>query len=443
VIDVSDIAQTGEYLIAKSPDNGWYYAKITEDLEQPQWESLVTPDPTGKLNVIGEMAYQVDDTDVFWVDALLCNSAEVDDVNPFAIYVDPRDDEVKIKEWTNTLPDDEDGTPNSMPRAGVCTMWGDFLVLGDIIWKADPDQPLTSGNVSRYRHALWFSIPGRPDRWDPIDVIEMGQKSGNNLVQGMHPLEAGLIVVTKSLVVLLQGPPDDFIYRELRSGISNTTRYGIASWPFQGGVVWADAENGVWFTNGEVVLRLDEVVDLKDCTAVATWNQYIFVSTRNDVRAFRIIGESGAWTTLAETFAFSKMTRTDKLLFGLELADSDRKIAVFDLISEQRGVFDGRLVRSTIRTRPLPGFGHDVVFWHRAGVRAKGLGRVVRFVSRPSANPDDRGYEVRISGDLRRRFDYVFDCHGPSIEATFDVDFEGDVTVEHMTVWEHGGRTEK
>ena len=443
MIDISDIAQIGQYLIAKSPNNGWYYAEIPADLEQPSWQSLTTPDMTGKLQVIGEMAYQVDDTDVFWVDALLCNSAEVDDVDPFAIYVDPRDNELKIKQWSNTLPDDEDGTPDSMPRAGVCTMWGDFLVLGDIIWKADPDQPLTSGNVSRYRHALWFSIPGRPDRFDPIDVIEMGQKSGNNLVQGMHPLEAGLVVITKSLVVLLQGPPNDFIYRELRSGISNTERHGTTSWPFQGGAVWADAENGVWFTNGEVVLRLDEVVDLRGCTAIASWNQYIIVSTREDVKVFRVIEDSGAWTTLAETFPFSKIVRNEGLLFGLELSSSDRKIAVFDLLNEERGFFDGKPVRSIVRTRPLPGFGHEVVFWHRAGLRAKGSGRIVRFVSRPSANANERGYETRLNGNLRRRFDYVFDCHGPSIEATFDAEFRGDVTVEHMTVWEHRGRTEK
>jgi hypothetical protein len=37
----------------------------------------------------------------------------------------------------------------------------------------------------------------------------------------------------------------------------------------------------------------------------------------------------------------------------------------------------------------------------------------------------------------------VFDAHGPSIEATFDVEFDGDVSVEHMTVWEHGGRLDK
>jgi hypothetical protein len=164
--------------------SGWYYADIPNDLEPPIWTKLITPDLNGKLRPIGTMAYQVVDTEVFWVDAILCNSATVEDVNPFAIYVDPRDNIIKTKEWSNTFPDDEDGTSDSMPRAGRCTMWGDFLVLGDIIWKADPDQPFASGNKSRYRHGLWFSIPGKTDTFDPIDTVFTGQKAGANVVQG-------------------------------------------------------------------------------------------------------------------------------------------------------------------------------------------------------------------------------------------------------------------
>lgn len=443
-LEISDVARIGQYVVAKSPGSGWYFSELDNSLEQPAWEEITTPDTQGELSVIGEMAYQVvDGSDVFWVDALLCNSSTVETVNPFAIYVDPRDDLLKIKEWSNTFPNDEEGTADSMPRAGKCTMWGDFLVLGDIIWKADPDEAFNSTNKSRYSHALWFSIPGKPDTWDPIDVIEMGQKSGENITQGLHPLEAGLVVVTKSLVVLLQGPPDDFIYRELRSGISNTETYGSTSWSFIGAVVWADKENGVWLTNGESVSRIDELVNLKNCTSVCAYNEYLFVSTDKNVRVFRALSEGGAWTTLSEVFPFSKIIERNGFLFGLGLATSSDNIAVFNLKSKTRGKFDDRQIPSVIRTRPLPGFGHRVVFWHRFGVRAKGSGRISKTVSRPSADLSDRGFETRINGNLSRRFDYVFDAHGPSVEATFDVEFRGDVTVEHMTIWEHGGRLQK
>jgi hypothetical protein len=397
---------------------------------------------------------------------LLCNSATVDNVNPFALYIDPRDELVKVKEWTNTFPDDADGTSDAMPRAGRCTMWGDFLVLGDIIWKSDPDESFNNTNDSRYRHGLWFSIPGKTDTWDPIDTVFMGQKAGANVVQGIFPLEPGLLVVTCTLVALLQGSPDDFIYRELRTGISNCGRNGVAAWASKGGVVWSDQNDYVWFTNGEIFQRLDEAIEIEDARSVAAVQEYLFVSTPADTHVFRLYEEGGGWTRLTGTFGFLKMVATPKFLFGLEAREAqgsfildsetnglldgddvlwtaDRLMTAFDFLDENRGMFNMQKLRSVIRTRPLPGFGHAVRFWHRFGIRAKGTGKVLKGISRPSADASERGYEERINGDLRRRGDYIFDAHGPSFEATFDVEFDGDVTVEHMTVWEHGGKLER
>jgi hypothetical protein len=150
------------------------------------------------------------DGDTFWVDGLLCNSATVTDVDSFMVYIDPRNGAPAVKSWSNYYPTDEGGTADSMPRAGRCTMWGDFLVLGDIVWNADDTQPLTESNSARFRHGLWFSIPAKTDTWDPVDTVFTGQKSGNNVVQGLFPLEQGLLVVTCSLVAMLQGSPDDF-----------------------------------------------------------------------------------------------------------------------------------------------------------------------------------------------------------------------------------------
>jgi len=468
-VNIDDFAVLGNKLFAVSSASGvsgWYYADIPNDLNPPEWTKIVTPDPDGKMRVAGNMAYQVVDTDVFWVDALLCNSATVDDVNPFAIYVDPRNGLVQTKEWTNTFPDDVDGTSDSMPRAGRCTMWGDFLVLGDIIWKADPDASFDGTNKSRYRHGLWFSIPGKTDTFDPIDTVFTGQKAGANVVQGIFPLEPGLLVVTCTLVALLQGSPDDFIYRELRSGISNCGRNGVSSWPTKGGVVWSDQNDYVWFTNGEVFQRLDEAIDIDGARSVAAQGEYLFVSTPKDTHVFRLYEEGGGWTRLTGLFGFNKMVATTRFLFGIEAKDpvgsfildsltngdldsqdvlwsADRFMTAFDFLDENRGMFNMQKLRSVIRTRPLPGFGHAVRFWHRYGVRAKGTGVVVKGISRPSADPTERGYTERIRGNLKSRGDYIFDAHGPSFEATFDVEFDGDVTVEHMTVWEHGGKLER
>jgi hypothetical protein len=469
-IGIEDFGIITGWILAVSSDSqseGWYIGKLEEGLQTPEWQKLTTPDLDGELRVAGRMAYKVvDDTDSFWVDALLCNSATVTDVSPFAVYIDPRDNQPKIKDWTNSYPADEGGTADSMPHAGVCAMWGDFLVLGDIVWNTDDTQPLTESNSTRFRHGLWFSIPGKTDTWDPVDTVFTGQKAGANVIQAIYPLEPGLLVISCTLVSLLQGSPDDFIYRELREGISNCGRSGSAAWPTKGGVVWSDRQGYVWFSNGEVFQRIDEAIELENTRSVAAVGEYVLVSTEEQTHVFRLYEEGGGWTRLSKPSGFKKMVASPQVLVGIEakdvvgsfllddevfgLLDGDDFlwgaapiITAYEFENPNRGTFDGSALRSKISTRPLPGFGHNVRFWHRFGVRAKGNGKIVSATSRPSANRNVRGFVTRVNGDLRRRFDYIFDSHGPSIEATYDVEFEGDVTVEHVTVWEHGGKLER
>lgn len=470
--NISDFGILDDYLLAVSSDSqfaGWYIAQIPEDLAQPEWITLSTPDTSGRMRIAGAMALQVtEDGSTFWVDALLCNSATETTIDNFAVYISPTTSLPVVKVWTNHYPATEGGEADSMPYAGRCTMWGDFLVLGDIIWNTDDTIPLTEGNSSRYSHGLWFSEPGKTTTWDPTNTVFVGQKAGGNVVQGMFPLESGLVVVTCTLVALLDGSPDDYVYRELRSGISNCGRNGVSSWQNKGGIVWADANDYVWFTNGESFIRLNAAVEINNVVSVTAVGEYLFVSTPETVHVYREYGgESAGWTRMTGTFGFSKMIATREALFGLEdkpavgsfilddevygiLNDTDnllwgslRRISVFDFTSDERGKYNGRNLRSKIRSRPLPGSGHDVVFWHRYGVRAAGSGKVVKGVARPSSDIAERGYDTRLSGRFSDRKDYVFDAHGPSLEATFDVEFEGDVTVEHLTVWSHEGATER
>jgi hypothetical protein len=475
---IRDFGVVGNYLLAVSDGagaSGWYITEIPNNLEQPTWIALDTPDTNGRLRVAGIMALQVtEDGSTFWVDALLCNSASVTDIDNFAVYIHPETKEPQVKVWTQHYPSDEDGTPDSMPYAGICTMWGDFLILGDIIWNADDSQPLTESNSSRYSHGLWFSEPGKTDRWEPINTVFVGQKAGGNVVQGLFPLEVGLLVVTCTLVASLRGSPSDFIYQELRQGISNCGRNGVAAWPNKGGVVWADRNDYVWFTNGEDFVRMDDPIRINDARSVACVGEYLFVSTEDDVHVYRMYTDnvysikeeySSGWTRMNVPFGYAKMLANQRFLFGIEARDdagsfilddeiygllddennllwgADRVLTVFDLLSDDRGKFNNRPIISTIRTRPLPGAGHSLSFWHRFGVRASGSGRVRSVTSRPSADPAERGLVTRSSLKLADRKDYVFDAHGPSLEATFDFEFDGDVTVEHVTVWSHRGAT--
>lgn len=476
--NIIDFEILGDYLVAVSSDNassGWHYAFIPNDLSVPTWETLTTPDTNGVMRIAGKMALQVTkNSETYWVDAILANSATETNVDNFAIYVDPNTGLIEIKQWTNHYPDTEGGVADSMPYAGRCTMWGDYLVLGDVVWNADDSQPLSESNSSRYSHGLWFSVPGKTDTWDPIDTVFVGQKSGGNVVQGMFPLENGLMVVTCTLVSMLQGAPGDFIYRELRAGISNCGRNGVAYWQNKGGVVWADKSDYVWFTNGEDFIRIDNPIKINDAKSVAAVGEYVFVATSDDVHVYRMYTDnvysiredySAGWTRMNVEFGFVKMIATQSALFGVQDTDplgsfilddpvygllddpsstlwgNLRKIAVFDFDNENRGTFNGIPVRSIIRTRPLPGIGHDVVFWHRFGVRGSGTGKLRRTTSRPSSDEKERGLVETINGRFDNRKDYVMDAHGPSLEATFEAEFDGDVTIEHMTVWSHSGAT--
>lgn len=467
-MNVIDFDVVSNHIFAVT-DDGWYYAELPDDLTQPEWYKFSTPDSDGKLRIIGTMALQVvEDGSTIWVEALLANSVTDLDVNPFAMYISPATGLAAYKEWTNFYPDAEGGTDNAMPRAGRCEMWGDFLVLGDIIWKADSSQAFSNSNASRYSHGLWFSQPGNSDKWDPIDTVFVGQKSGGNVVQGLFPLERGLLVITCTLVSILAGTPDEFSYRELRAGISNCGRNGVANWPNSGGVVWADNNDDIWWTNGEGFSRINQRVQMNDIRSIACINNYVIASSSEIIHVFRIYGNetSGGWTRLSTPYGCFKMLATDDFLLGLEdrkivgtfvlddpvfglldegntLWGDARRIIAFDFNSEDRGMFDGQKVISTIRSKPLPGQGHDTTFWHKFGIRAAGTGTLRKAVSRASADVTKRGYETRLYGRLSSRKDYVFDAHGPSLEATFDVEFDGDVIAEHMTVWAHSGAAKR
>lgn len=468
-MNVKDFDIVSDYIFA-STDNGWYYAAMPSDLTAPTWEAFTTPDAEGKLSIIGTMALQItEDGSTFWVEALLANDVTNLDVNPFAMYISPTTGLPSYKEWTNFYPDADGGTDDAMPRAGRCEMWGDFLILGDIIWKADSSLAFDATNASRYSHGLWFSQPGNTDKWDPIDTVFVGQKSGGNVVQGLFPIERGLLVVTCTLVSILIGTPDEFSYRELRTGISNCGRNGVSSWPSTGGVVWADNNDDIWWTDGEDFAKLNSKVSMSGIDAVGCVQNYIIASSSEVIHVFRVYGSEmgGGWTRLSTPYGVKKMVLTQEFMIGLEnrtgigsfilddpvygilddpgntLWGEGIRVIAFNFNSESRGTFDGQKVSSVIRSKPLPGSGHDTTFWHRFGIRAAGSGVLKKAISRPSSDATVRGYETRLYGRLGARKDYVFDAHGPSLEATFDVEFDGDVTAEHMTVWTHKGTTKR
>jgi len=467
-VGVDDVASICEFILGLSKQDGWIYTDTPATLSNPNWEAITgLPSGSDNLRFAGRVPLLVNDT---WVSAGLLNIATYDG-DAVAVYRDPDTDLIGLKTWSDRYPSDEtDGTSDSMPRASIATNWGDFVVLGDIHWKADPSQAYGSGNTARYPHGLWFSEPGTTDVWNPDKTFFVGQKLERNAVVGMFPVERGLLVITQSLVALLRGTPDDFVYEELRSGISPEFSSEVTFWPYAGLVVWLARDGKVWATNGDVVARLDEGVTITRTGrgAVLGLNQDLFVSGRQDVRLFHTFGEGGGWTTLITPSGWQKAVFCGGTVIGVG-ADQDSggtfildsetngilgvdtlhsevdSVQVFTLNDnpELRGTFNGRAVSPVMRSRPLPGQSDRTIFWHRFGGRANGPGRLRKATAYDRADLDNRGFAHRVSQRLSDRKDFTFEAHGPSLEAVFELEFEGDVTPEHMTVSAHRGRLER
>jgi hypothetical protein len=471
---VRDIASICEYVVALNVLDQWIYVDTPISLSQPEWK-LVPDLPAFATNkrFIGRLPLLVEGQ---WVSAGLFNSASASG-EAFALYRNPVTDAIETKTWSNRYPpgvslDPIEGTPNSMPLANVVANWGDFVLLGDIQWKADPAQPYSQSNSVRYPHGIWFSRPGASDTWHPDEVFFIGQKLERNAVLGMFPVEQGLVVVSQSSVSLLRGRPgaraEDFVYEELRTGISPASKEEVTFWPHLGLVVWMDRRGRVWATNGDEVTRLDQQIDIERTGpgCVLGLDEYLFVSGRKDVRVLNVRGETAAWTTLITPAGWQKATFCNSILIGVG-ADQDtggdfllddeevglldenvlfgfvNAIQVFDLASQTRGLFNNRQIQPVIQTRPLPGPSERTAFWHRFGFRGEGPGRIKAAISHPGSEPGRGGLRTIVNGDLSRRKDWAFNAHGPSIEAVFEFEFEGDVTPEHVTIGAHRGRTER
>lgn len=395
--------------------------------------------PSGELRATGRIPLLVDKQ---WRTGLLLNSADSNE-DAWAIYRDDREpSRTSYRKWSNRYPS---GSPalNSMPKANRAVPWGDFLVLGDIVWKEDPSQAFSPNNAARYPHGLWYSEPGVMDSWDELDVEFVGQRDGLNRILGMFPLESGLLVASPSSVFLLRGAPDDHLYEDLRVGVGPKCSCSIAFWPLAGVVVWLDARGQVWQTNGEAFGRLDFPLPSYEYNAtpmegdgLGVLDEYLIVSRAGRTFALRLLTEgNAAWTELNVPYASGFETYRGSLYMRTQSG----VLRLAPEVQSLRGTFDGAPLDSEVVTRTLAGENpHESTFWHRFGLRSSG-GELLQVES--IAGPSDSGLKLVYNnpegaGD---RGMAVWPAHGPSEEATFAVKGRGDITYEQVSAWVHKG----
>lgn len=465
-LGVEQIATICDYILVLTTKGQWLYSDVPTTIEQPTFQLIPGLELLdNQLRFVGRIPLLVDGE---WVSAGLLNSVK-GGIDAVAIYRDPETDAISTRRWSNRFPEGEPAI-DAMPRANVAASWGSFLLLGDIVWKEAPGAAFSSDNQAHYPHAIWFSEPGQSEWWDPIDVVFIGQKLADNRILGMFPIDAGLVVITTSSVSILRGTPTDFVYEELRTGISPRHSTEATYWPYAGLVCWMDRRGRVWGTNGQAVERLDRDISIPRGEQGVVWgvDESLFVSGGNDVRVMRSFEETAAWTRLIVPKGWKGAINCRSLLvavgadqgtgdfvldseeFGVldqnALQGSPDLIQVYDLAAQSgRGVFFGQVLRPVIQTAPLPGSTDKTTFWHRFGVSSNGPGSLRAARSYPSANTTGEPYEILRNDPLGVGQDkmVVFPAHGPSREAVFEFEFQGDVTPEQVMVAFHRGRGER
>lgn len=403
--------------------------------------------PSPKLDAVGQIPLlnteTVDGTDVTtWRSAVLLNSVE--ETGPaWGIYTsDVTVSRIKATFWANRYPSGSP-TDNAMPRANVSAMWGDFHMLGDVVWLANRDFPFAPENAARFPHAIWFSQPEKADSWDPVDIQFIGQQADDNKIVGMFPVTAGLIVLSTNGAHMLRGNPDFNEYEQIRVGIGPDSRRSVAYWPAAGVVVWVDKRGQIWQTNGEDFGRLDTVLPEVDgpCpSSIVAFDDFLLVSRAGRMYALRLYQGQGIWTELNAT-CMREMRRYEGSIYMARtfLDGIERFAPEFGA----RGTLEGVPLASRITTPTLqPPDQHKQTFWHRFGFRTDGTGRLLRAFARngPLVEPGSKtvGYDVDETAGERQNV--VFPAHGPSKEASFTLEAEGDVIFEGATVWSHSGK---
>jgi len=434
---IVDMGFTDDHLVFKNTLGDWYWAaEPALDAGGPLTATLLHSAP--EQDVLGEIPFRL--VGSTWVNALMTNS--VDRAGEAALYYDAAGTPVRFQ-FTDSYP--TDGSADAMPRAAVSTMWGDYLLLGDIQWRQDPDVSFAAANAQRYPHGLWFSKPGEPTRWEDDSVEFVGQASGDNNIVGMFPVDIGLIVVTTSAITVLRGGPTSHSFEQLRRGVSPTSKDAVCWWPSLGIVAWVDHAGRVWHTDGREVKRLDGPLSDVDSGAgavVVAQDHHLLVS-RGDIQyclTMQVDG-SGAWTVLSAGAATSRAVERPSGTWWLDGTTLRRWSPRWGA----RGFLDVTAVTQTFRSQPVEiEDGHQNTWWHSFGVRATG-GSAGGQLNGAAVFQD--GTSVWSTGVVTPLStlgsDVRWPAGGPARTFAVQLDLEGDVILDQLAIWFHGGQARR
>lgn len=447
-------------LVAKKADGTFWWAPyplsfLTFDQTRAiEWTQItsITADP--ELRILGQVPFRdPDSTGVGFTEGLLINGR--DRAGDAYVIVSTGSSQTPSIS-TFAYPKYPSGGDPFIPPGDVATMWGDFLVLGDIRWLDDEGGAFSASNERKHPNALWFSDPTDIGKWDVLDVTFVSFYdnigSGNIAVRDMQQVDLGLMVITHSGLALLAGTADDFVFEPLRAGTGAARRGTATFWSQTGSVCWIDAGGRLWATNGQEFSHVNEGTGLPARKDVATdceafLGHLVVAHADGRMLALRALETEAIWTELIPpTQGVNSLTTTGGIINWLDDAGACWRFTLSDVLDHERGMLDGVPTELRLATRTVErGGGHETSMWHRAGIRAKGPGKVKRITLRPgpALDPDQPTLHHDVDRAMDRRFDLVVRGHGPSAEASVDVRLEGDLQVESVSLHVHAGRGDR
>ena len=456
-------------------------SSVTAEVEWSQPEPFIG-DPDDGKNIISKIAVPdpEGEGDEGFVNGVLVsapNPTGGGDVDAGVVYVPENTWTMGVKTVSNRwVPDTP--TENTMPYHSVGTMWRDFYVAGNVLWVENEDSPHGPDNFRRYPNALWFSKGGQPFTWDPLDVVFMPTGySGRTAVTALIPIDAGLMVFTQAGLFLLRGQPDDFEVEPIAWNMGGW-RDRMSFWPYTRSIAWQDNAGQMWLGHSEQFTRLDtHLFQRRTSTSsdsVNAWGEFLAWSHDGELLLFRAFDEDGAWTRIITPTsdgagtggAVRELCNVGDQLYGIVQGDGiglagevwrlnrrdDVSYGYFggpvgEPAEVERGMIAGTTsVEPVVATRTVEAAeGHGSTVWHRFGFRCSGPGEVESVRLRPGPALDDGQphLDVQLDQQAGARHDVVIRGHGPSVEASAEIRFKGDVSVEQVSWWHHRGRGER
>jgi hypothetical protein len=387
---------------------------------------------------------------------------------------------------------DEAVLPDSgiVPRAAAAGMWKEYMIYANTVWNEYSPKDLTLH--FDYQHLMWFMDPLNSSR--PISRFPVAGAAPGESITAIQEVEEGLLVFTKpassyyglhpqSNLYLLRSNPADWV-TETESGSKEIIAKNMSvsarphAWDYQQSVVFV-AETGRLYQYKN--MRLADITppflvesefiaepanpDTRNC-AVVTYGPNLFYwhGPTSSLFVMHVSEQTGTWSRVVglEGSRHALLLSTQNGVFvGVE-QDVNEDVRPYaqcfeiDLSTKtgttHRGDVSGTPLDLVFATAPV-GFDtpHAEKWWHQIGIRAKCApgnpdGAKVKAVTTRGVLADGTVADHRVelpaqvaSLSASGLLEYLVPAYGYGPTCQVELECEGDIIIEAITIWWQSG----